>query len=88
MYYIEDWAWAHWAGDYWQENEYFRGKAALSNLLIELFMLSASRPDLIQSVTAEHSLIVVKKGDGKISESKFNIGEHYLMRGKAFGAWL
>jgi SAM-dependent methyltransferase len=90
LYYIEDWAWAHWAGDYWQEggNEFLVGKTSMSNLLIELFMLSASRPDLVQSITVEHSLIVVKKGDGKIPEGKFNIGEHYLMRGKAFGAWL
>lgn len=90
FYCIEDWAWAHWEGDYWQNggNSFLNGKTAMSNLLIELFMLAASRPDFIKSIIVEHSTIVIKKGDGEVPVNNFNIGDHYLMRGKAFGAWL
>jgi SAM-dependent methyltransferase len=91
LYCIEDWAWAHWPGEYWQEpapGSFLHGKTSMSNLLIELFMLAASRRDLIESITVEHSVITVTKGTGAIEDGKFNIGDHYLMRGKAFGAWL
>ena len=92
LYCIEDWAWAHWPGDYWQHpasDSFLHGRTSLSNLLIELFMLAASRRDLIAEITVEHSVITVKKGDGKIPDlTPFNIGDHYLLRGKAFGAWL
>lgn len=89
LYIIEDWAWAHWAGDYWQGGgSHFADETALSNLLIELFMLSASRPDLIESLFVDHNMVMVKRGTGTLPEGHFNIGAHYLLRGKPFGAWL
>lgn len=90
LYYIEDWAWAHWAGDYWQAggNTFLANRTAMSNLLIELFMMSASSPGYIQSITIDYSTIIITKGYEKIPEGKFNIGDNYLLRGKAFGAWL
>jgi hypothetical protein len=90
LYIIEDWAWAHWSGDYWQNNEqsFFTGKKALSNLLIELFMLAASRPDLVESISVDHNAIHVKKGAGQVHPQAFNIAEHYQLRGKEFAAWL
>ena len=89
LYLIEDWAWAHWNGDYWQgKDSFFAGKTALSNLLIELFMLSASRPDLIENLFIDHNMLVVCKGDGTMPQSRFNIGDHYLLRGKKLEPWL
>ena len=90
LYIIEDWAWAHWSGDYWQKggNDFLNGKTALSNLLIELFMLSASRPDLIKSINIQHDQVVVIKGEGATPEGKFNISDHYLLRGKRFDPFL
>jgi hypothetical protein len=38
---------AHWPGDHWQKEkggDYFRSKAPLSNLLVELMLLCASSP--------------------------------------------
>ena len=94
-YVIEDWAWAHWAGPQWQIRPWqfwkrppFNGGRALSNLLIELFMLTASRPDLIEDILVTHNLIVVTRGKGELPAGDFDIGDHYLMRGKRFGAWL
>lgn len=91
-YVIEDWAWAHWAGDPWQTNSRERspywGEKALSNLLIELFMLAASRPYLIDEIRITLNLIIVKKGPEQLPHGAFEIGDHYLLRGKRFGAWL
>jgi len=90
LYIIEDWAWAHWSGDYWQNGQTpgLAGKDAMSNLLIELFMLAASRPDFISDILVEHSTITVRKGTGDLPMGDFDISEHYLLRGKEFGAWL
>ncbi len=88
-YVIEDWAWAHWSGDLWQkDNPHFGGKRALSNLLIELFMLAASRCDLIEEIFVNHNFIIVKRGVTALPQSDFDLGRHYLLRGKHFGAWL
>ena len=88
IYIIEDWAWAHWAGEAWQsEGSYFHGRTALSNLLIELFMLAASRPDFITDIDIGYSTITITKGQGAVP-ANFNIADHYLLRGKHFSAWL
>jgi hypothetical protein len=88
LYVIEDWAWAHWDGDYWQkeQNTHLAGKKALSNLAIELSMLAASRPDLIQQIYLDHNVIIVTRGDGRLPKGKFNIADHYLLRGRRFSA--
>jgi hypothetical protein len=89
LYIIEDWAWAHWPGDAWQgSTSFFYGKTSLSNLLIELFMLAATRPDFIKEILINHNSIFVKKGDGVLPTRNFNIADQYLLRGKKFGAWL
>jgi hypothetical protein len=90
LYAIEDWAWAHWTGDYWQkeENPFLAGKPAMSNLLIELFMLAASRPDFIRDIVVDHNSIIVRRGSGALPKGQFNIADHYLLRGKQFGHWL
>jgi hypothetical protein len=89
IYIIEDWAWAHWADEPWQgKNSFFYGKTALSNLLIELFMLAASRPDFIKNIFVNHNSIFIKRGDGALPSGNFDIADHYLLRGKHFGAWL
>jgi len=95
QYVIEDWAWAHWPGDPWQTKPWhfwkrrpFRGTKAMSNLLIELFMLAASRRDLIEDIFVNHDVIIVKKGRGNLPVGQFDIGDHYLLRGKTFRAQL
>lgn len=89
LYIIEDWAWAHWAGDLWQnKNPTFGDKTALSNLLIELFMLAATCPGFIKEISIDHNSIIIKKGYGELPTDNFNIADHYLLRGRHFGAWL
>lgn len=90
LYCIEDWAWAHWEGSYWQDggNEFLRGKTSMSNLIVELMIASASSPALIRSVHIEHSTVVVTKGDTHVVPGDFDIGDHCLMRGKPFNPWI
>jgi len=89
LYIIEDWGWAHWSGDYWQKDHaFFSGRKSLSNLLIELFMLAASCPGFVKDIVVEPSVITVSRGDEALPPGKFNIADHYLLRGKHFGAWL
>jgi O-methyltransferase len=85
---LEDWAWAHWSADTWQHNSYFAERKALSNLLIELFMLSASRPDLIADIAVNHEVVIITKGNGSVPLENFDIADYYVLRGKTFGAWL
>lgn len=87
LYVLEDWAWAHWAGDFWQkDNPYYGDKPALSNLVVELLMLSASRPDLVEKVVVEPATITVTRGPGKLPPAGFDIGAHCLLRGKRWEA--
>ena len=89
-YVIEDWAWAHWAGDTWQREQVaaLAGKPALSNMIVEILMLAASRPDFIKDIVIDHNMAIICKGVRGPAPGNFDIGEHYLLRGKNFGAWL
>lgn len=86
-YVIEDWAWAHWPGDQWQKDGgIWSDKPALTNLIFELVMLSASRCDLIESVEIYGNTAIVKRGSGPIKEGNFEISKLYFCRGKSFMA--
>ena len=84
-YIIEDWGWAHWENKAWQENggpwpkEY-----PLSNLIFELTMLLASRPDLIGSVYLLPAYAIIKKGNNprRSNSDCFDLSKSYFNRGK------
>jgi SAM-dependent methyltransferase len=86
IYIIEDWGWAHWQGEAWQGESggYAPGQPALSNLIFELVMLSASRPDLITQVKIAYNVVVLTRGEGEIDDSDFDISTRYLTRGRGF----
>jgi len=85
LYIIEDWAWAHWPGDVWQKSKAIPAmKPALSNLLIELFMLCASRPDIVRDISITPNVVVLRRGGAKLEPGKFDIGAHYLSRDRWF----
>jgi len=84
IYIIEDWAWAHWPGDYWQKErggDYFRRKLPLSNLLLELMLLCAGAPKLVRKVTFDSVVIYVERGDGVVAPG-FELSEHSFNRGE------
>jgi predicted O-methyltransferase YrrM len=79
VYVIEDWGWAHWRGDLWQK-PYFRGKESMTNLVMELVVLSASKPEWVSEVSVGHSIVFVQRGVGAI-EAGFDPAAYCLNRG-------
>lgn len=85
IYIIEDWAWAHWKGDLWQKSQIFPAQMpSLTNILIEVCMLCASRPDLVASVQIEPAVIKVRRGDAVFNNGTFKLDNECLNRGKPF----
>lgn len=84
VFVVEDWGWAHWAGPIWQESQAFPAEdPSMTNLLLEVCMLAASRPDIVSHVEVEPSIFRVTRGCGEI-EPGFSLGDFYLNRGKPF----
>lgn len=85
LYVIEDWGWAHWPGDVWQKGRAIPlAKPALSNLLTEVTMLCASRPDIVSSLSITPNSAVLRRGPAAIVPQAFDIGDHYLCRDRWF----
>ncbi|MCC3424652.1 MAG: methyltransferase domain-containing protein [Microcoleus sp. PH2017_01_SCD_O_A] len=85
IYIIEDWGWAHYPSEIWQEGGgVWRDKPALTNLVIELMMLSVSRSDIVSEIVIEANMIFVKRGGAILNPKKFDISNFYLCRGKHF----
>jgi hypothetical protein len=90
LYIIEDWGWAHWGGEYWQkdQNPVLSKKKALSNLLVEFFMMAAGHPELIKEITIDQYFVTLCRGGGSLPAENFHIEKYYQLRGKEFIAWL
>ena len=83
-YLIEDWGWAHWNRSEWQENGGpWKEQQPLSNLIFEITMLMASRPDLIESIRLLPAYAVIRKGAAAnlCRNSEFDISQMILNRG-------
>lgn len=63
LYVLEDWGWAHWPG-LWQDRTAppLIPGAALSNLVFELVMLQAARPDLLAGLDIDYFRCAVVRG--------------------------
>ena len=59
-------------------------KPAATYLALELAMLSASRPDLVQSVEITRDLIVVTKGHCADIPTPFDVSASYLTANRVF----
>jgi predicted O-methyltransferase YrrM len=87
IYVLEDWGWAHWPGAMWQDRKKGRniGKPALSNLVFELIMLSASRPDILTYGTiVRGAFAVFHRGPCELDWHTFKLKESYLTQGRHF----
>jgi predicted O-methyltransferase YrrM len=60
IYAIEDWGWAHWPG--FEQPKHWAEQPALSNLIYELTMLAASRPEFVEEMTINSVLALARKG--------------------------
>jgi hypothetical protein len=59
-------------------------KPALSNLLVEVMMLCASRPDIVGSLSITPNSAVLRRGAAVLDPAGFDIGRHYLCRDRWF----
>jgi hypothetical protein len=85
LYILEDWGWAHWPGETWQKSRAIpASKPALSNLVFELCMLCASRPDIVSDIALTRNTVVLRRGDAALTPGTFDIGQHYLCRDRWF----
>jgi hypothetical protein len=84
LYVVEDWSWAHWAGDFWQKERggpYFRDKQPLSDLTIELILLGASSPQIVSRVHVFRRMFFVERGPARVAPG-FEPAEHTFCRGE------
>ena len=80
VYVIEDYGWAH-DSRYQSKDHAWYGNKALSNLVFELTMLSASRSDIIKSIYVNRGLCFIVKGNIKTNAGElFQIDDYLLTR--------
>jgi cephalosporin hydroxylase len=86
VYIIEDWSWAHWPGAQWQDRRtgYNIDKPALSNLVFELTMLCASRPDILSEGLIKKGFAAFRRGPSELDWQTFKVSEGYLTQGRSF----
>ncbi len=87
LYVLEDWGWAHWPAARWQDRKkgYNIGKPALSNLVFELIMLCASRPDILSyGVIVRGAFVAFHRGPYELDWHTFKLKESYLTQGRRF----
>jgi len=80
LYVIEDWAWAHWRG--FPQPGHWQRQPALSNLVFELTMATASSRDVIQEVRVDGSVATIRKG---VSSGPIEVDKLYATNGRRWG---
>jgi SAM-dependent methyltransferase len=86
-YVIEDWGWLHWPGNEWQSDQsYFWGKPAMTNLLFEIIMASASaNPGIIAKIEVlSWACVVITRGYGLGYRERVNLADTRLTSGREF----
>ncbi|MFN0108320.1 MAG: class I SAM-dependent methyltransferase [Blastocatellia bacterium] len=62
LYIIEDWAWEHWP-DFHDSNHAWFNEPSLTKLVSELMEVTASKPDLVASLTVYEGFAVIERGE-------------------------
>ena len=85
-YVIEDWGWQHWPGEPWQSDKSpFHGKPSMSNLIIELVMAMASRPDILARIDIASSYcVVITRGPAPPHGEIVTLSEITKMAGRVY----
>lgn len=78
-YAIEDWQWAH-APGFWDRAD----QPALSNLVFQLQMACAGRPDLVARVDVRPEVAFVWKGGAGVSTERLDLDQLCFMQGRTF----
>jgi predicted O-methyltransferase YrrM len=81
LYVIEDWAWAHYPEELWQEaGGWFHDRPALTNLVVELLLTIGTNNELISEIRVSHNYVEVVRGYGEYAR-RITLGDHYANRG-------
>ena len=81
VYVLEDWGWAHWK-DFQGEKAHWHDQPALTNLVFEILMTAASRPDIIHSVFMTSVNMLIVRGPATIAPTSFDVTKLYIARGR------
>ncbi len=84
VYAIEDWGWAHWPEGYREgaARQFVDERTALSTLILELVMVSASRPGLIEEVSFVDDNLYLVRGTEEVTDPDFDISASYRTSGR------
>ncbi len=78
-YVIEDWQWAHAPGFMDRLDE-----PALSNLVFQLLMACAGRPDLVAKIEVRQGMAFVARGEAAASDARLDLDRLCFMQGRSF----
>lgn len=84
LYAIEDWGWAHWPGVWQTPEAQWHDQPAMSNLIFEIVIAAASRPDIIAKVEiVSHALVIVTRGAGLDHGEAIDLGSYCFTRDRS-----
>ena len=78
-YVLEDWQWAH-APGFWDRTD----QPALSNLLFQILMLAAGRPDLVAKVEVYQGTTFIWRGGAPDGPDRLDLAALCFMQGRSF----
>jgi SAM-dependent methyltransferase len=83
-YVIEDWGWAHWPSEAWQRpaKHWANERTPMSRLVLELVMVTASRPGLVSRIEIDGEKAVVTRGEEVITDPAIQVSSCYLTAGR------
>lgn len=80
-YILEDWGWAHFRA--WEKFTAYENRPALSNLVYEIIMASATTPQVVESALVNGRMMIVRKNANCAAlDSSFDLNKIYTARGK------
>jgi SAM-dependent methyltransferase len=82
-YVLEDWGWAHWPGIWQDHGGLWADRPSLTQLLLELVMTAASRPDVVASMEVRPDLALVWRGTAQL-DAGFDISRFYRTARRRF----
>lgn len=69
VFVLDGWGWAHWPGDFWQSSQNpWWSRIALSNLVLQLTLACASKPEWVAGVSATSVGVVIRRGPDPIPD--------------------
>jgi hypothetical protein len=88
LYIVEDWGWAHWPEKPLWDTEYFKDKAAVTDLLVEVSIACAASPETIEEVRVYPWMFAIRRGKADLTYKPLDLSSLALSRGKPINTGL